>query len=138
MGLFQACCLSGRGKSRTRGMLEGAFAAPTHKRQRAPPQKTSEAGKVAEILGPSIAIERTAGTSRFPLVLIPRDPLCSSFVYLHSRRHPGWQLTNTPSSNEFQKIRHRSLAARYGLPPRTPEEMGAWEHRSKPISPEAN
>jgi len=53
------------------------------------PKKSSEAGKVAEILGPSIAIESTAGMSRFPLILIPRDPLCSSFVYLDSRRHPG-------------------------------------------------
>src|SRR5271168_1584176 len=66
VGLFQARCLSGRGKSRTRGILGGALCCADTKTRGPPPSILLEAGKVAEILGPSIAIESTAGTSRFP------------------------------------------------------------------------
>src|SRR5271155_2997103 len=55
------------------GILGGAFAAPTQ-RQRPPQNQSSEAGKVAAILGPSIAIESTSRNESLPLVLLPRTP----------------------------------------------------------------
>jgi len=50
------------------GFWEEPFVAPTQRTEAPPtnPKILSETGKVAEILGPSIAIENIIGTSRFP------------------------------------------------------------------------
>jgi len=128
--LFQARCLSGRGKSKTRGFWEESLCCADTK-DRGPSQKLLRRAKWPRFS--VLALQSRAQPERVASSrLNTKDPLCSS------RRHPdgNWPIPHLRMNS--RRSHYRSLAARYGLPPRTPEEMGAWGHRSKPISPEAN
>lgn len=103
VGLFQARCLSGRGKSRTRGILGGALCCADTKTRGPPLQFFLRRAKWPRFS--ALALQLRAQPER---VASPRlnttGPLCSSFVYFGLATPSRWQLTNTPSSNEFQKV----------------------------------